>query len=112
MPTTGPVAKKLWQASQILNCSPFSPELLALNAAQLDFILEMWCGEDPRRGRLLRPGAEPEGIDKTQAKAAWTKRLIGAGLDRFLGRQRPSAAVLAKLRAAGVAPTGTRQRRK
>lgn len=105
------MAQKLWRVSQILNCSPFDPGLLKHNVAQIDFIIEMWCADDPSRGRLERHGQEPAGVEASQAKAAWTNRLRGRALDEFLGRMRPSAAVMARLRRY-VKPAMRRQRRR
>lgn len=72
--------------------------LLAHNEAQLDFILEMWAKDNPKRGRFVRGGKIDDGMAETLARKGWTDVLRGAALDRYLARQMPSEAVLKRLR--------------
>lgn len=60
--------------------NPFSPELLALNEAQLDFILEMESIDHPDELTFRRGGEEPI----SNVRAAWNDVLRGkARLDYY-----------------------------
>ena len=102
MPTDTPLATKLWQVAKIQgHHNPFHPDLLALNTAQLDFILEMWAADNPKRGRFVRPGKTISGMSDTLSRKAWADRLRGPALKEYLATQMPSEAVLARLRGVG-----------
>lgn len=58
----------------------------------------MWCADDPRRGRLVRPGQVSDGIERSTAQAKWADVLRGQALDDYLGKRGPGAAVMARLR--------------
>jgi hypothetical protein len=96
------MAKKLWQVATIQgHHNPFLPDLLALNEAQLDFILEMWAVDNPKRGRFVREGKSP-GMTEAKARARWADVLRGPALAAYLAQHMPSQAVLQRLRNAGT----------
>jgi hypothetical protein len=115
IPTQTPLAQKLWQVSRLLgDRSPFDPYILEHNEAQLDFILEMYALENPRRARFIRPGQVTEGLKRSQSQARWVDVLRGPALQEWLSRRiirknvRPRAAPAAP---GGAAPKRTPYRR-
>lgn len=92
------MARKLWQVSQILEISPFDPGLLSHNEAQLDFILEMWAKDNPKRGRFVREGKASDGMADTMARKGWADVLRGAALNDYLATQMPPPAVMRRIR--------------
>lgn len=82
------MAKKLWQVSRLLgDRSPFDPYVLDHNEAQLDFILEMYALENPRRARFVRPDQPSEGLKHSQAQARWVDVLRGSALQEYLSHK-------------------------
>lgn len=86
--------------------NPFSPDLLSLNEAQLDFILEMWAADNPKRGRFVREGATTSGMDDSLARKKWADVLRGPALQKYLAGHMPPQAVLDRLRAAAPMTRG------
>lgn len=93
LPTTTPTAKKLWQVSQLLKCSPFDPTLLEHTEAQLDFILEMYATDHPDEYTFVRQGDVPA-LSDPERRAAWDRVLTGSAKTRLLPRM-PLAAMKA-----------------
>lgn len=77
--------------------SPFDPELLNHTEAQLDFILEKYATEDPRRGTFTRHG-KPKPVPQSRIDAAWSKVLVGKANHAMMAGKLPSDAVLKALR--------------
>lgn len=97
-----PLAKKLWQASRVLNTSPFSPELLHHSEVQLDFILEMHALDNPKELVFERTSSEKI-LSETETLAQWDQVLIGKSKQEFFAGMLPSKAVLE--RAMGIQKT-------
>ena len=78
--------------------SPFHPDLLNHNEAQLDFILEMYVRDNPKsRIRIERPGSGT-GRDAVEAETAWANVLTGKSHDAFMAAHLPPPAVMARLK--------------
>jgi hypothetical protein len=114
LPLENRLLNKLWQVSKILGNkeagNPFDPVLLALNEPQLDFILEKYVSEDPKRGKFIRPGRET--MTEPQRQAAWERVLSGAAKERFWGRMRIGEALrsrAASLRRAAATVRGRKE---
>lgn len=84
--------------AQILHQSPFSPDLLKHNEAQLDFILEMYATDHPKEMTFVRPGKVGPAEMPRVAKR-WADVLRGKALAEFMAKRMPSEAVLKVLRA-------------
>lgn len=84
--------------SQILHQSPFNPDLLNHNEAQLDFILEMHCLDHPKEMTFVRPGKVSPAEAPRIAKQ-WADVLRGKALGEFMATRMPSADVMKVLRA-------------
>lgn len=84
--------------AQILHLSPFNPDLLNHNEAQLDFILEMYASDHPKEMTFVRPG-KPNPAQGPQIAKQWADVLRGEALAQFMGARMPSAEVMKVLRA-------------
>ena len=99
LPTKHPLARKLWQVSRILGSrSPFDQDLLAHTEAQLDFILEMYAGDNPEAAKFTRPGQSSTDISQAKLDAAWERVLVGSAKAAMMKGRMPSAAVQEILR--------------
>lgn len=112
LPIDDRLLNKLWQISKIIGNekagNPFDEKLLRLNEAQLDFILEKYVEDDPKRGKFFRPGRPSASEPKRQA--AWEHVLMGKARDAFMARFTMSPAVLARSEALGKARASLGQR--
>jgi len=71
------MAIKLWQVSKIQgHRNPWGKPLTELNAAQLDFILEMEAQDNPRKVVFYRDGKASDGSHKVIEDAAWHDVLV------------------------------------
>lgn len=68
-----------------MGVSPFSRDLLDLNEAQIDFILEMQAIDDPEHFQFTRT-ANPKMPSQSEVAAAWERVLIGKAKTGFLDR--------------------------
>ena len=88
LPIQHPLLRKLWLVAKIQgHKNPFSPELLRLNVAQIDFVLEMAALDEPDKYHFQRAGRAP--APKPETTAAWFDALKGdarrkSGLGRAL----------------------------
>ena len=90
LPSQHPLLRKLWLVAKIQgHKNPFSPELLRLNVAQIDFVLEMAALDEPDRYHFHRKGrAAPPQPETTAAwfDAAYGKNALGRALEAASAR--------------------------
>lgn len=73
----------LWRVSQILHESPFSPAVLGLTQAQLEFILVNYAQDHPLELRFIPQRLIEEKMAEQTANTGWANVLIGKALAAF-----------------------------
>jgi hypothetical protein len=82
LPTGTRLGEKLWRVAVIQgHHNPFRDELLALNEAQLDFILEMYAQDHPKEFSFTRKDSKSP---QSEISAAWTRVLRGNALTEYI----------------------------
>lgn len=95
MDSSSDLAQRLWRVSRCLNnCSPFSQEILSLNRAEMDFILEMYSKDNPEKLKFRRN----VGAEQSVALVAWANFLTGKDKIRLLARHAVNPATLQQLK--------------
>lgn len=122
LPLDSALGVKLWRVSRILGCSPWASEVLDLNLAQLDWILQMQAKDYPGTLQLTRGGKlleDNSGRAWVHERVSWAGFLRGKALGEAQGDDKMAAvrAGIAKVYAAkgirrgmvgGLAPSITK----
>lgn len=76
--------RKLWVAATIQgHYNPWRPELLELNEAQLDAILEAYSKDNPKKLRFERRASRMPREQTQQASIEWSEKLTGKAREQF-----------------------------
>ena len=85
IPTSDPLARKLWVVSVIQgHRNPFGKPITDYAPHELDFVAEMAALDEPDHWTFTRAGVSAEVRSNTLAE--WRDRLGGPALSAFLGR--------------------------
>ena len=82
-----PFARKIWRISRILGVSPFSDEVLGLNQAQMDYILESYALDTPG-AKFIRQSDEIAKENETTILKQWSDKLIGKAKEALVSKLR------------------------
>ncbi len=77
-----PLWERIWSISKILQCSPFSDEVLSLTLHQMDLIIQSWIGEHPEVEKEIMK-KDTSDIDRL---IKWADSLEGEARKKFLKR--------------------------
>lgn len=75
----------MWRVSQILGESPFSPAVLNLTDAQMEFILTCYSDDNPKELQFVPARVIEEKMQEQSSNVGWANVLSGNALVEFLG---------------------------